>query len=206
MTPKKYQLFVVVFTILCLIVTIVGLYSLHNRQDKQPLISAVISVGVENITHTNFINRIIKNTNFESKDRVRIFLGPYQSILGLDGFILNDSLDYYILIDWGFYFSLEEGEKEALIAHELGHKIYRPSLIENIQLDIIHELRGYIDLKTRHNQITTKYQTKADTFAAEKTSPEKVISVLNKIRIDRSGYDYKTRMESLNKLKQGQID
>jgi len=203
MIPKKYQLFVVVFTILCLIVTMVGLYSLHNRHDKRQLITAVIGVGVENITHADFINRIIKNTNFKSRDRVRIFLGPYQPLLGLDGFILNDSLDYYILIDWGFYFSLEEGEKEALIAHELGHKIYRPSLIENIQLDIIHELRGYIDLKTRHNQITTKYQTKADTFAAEKTSPEKVISVLNKIRMDKSGYDYKMRLKNLQKIQQG---
>ncbi len=204
MTSKKSEFFVVVFAALCLIVTVVGLYSLKNNRDTKQMISAVISVGVENTTHANFINRIVIGTNFEPKNKVAVFLGPYELLLGLDGFMLNDSNEYYVFIDWGFYLSLEQSEREALIAHELGHKIYRPSLIENIQLDIIHGLRGYVDLETKHSQITTKYQVKADTFAAKKTSPEKVISLLNKIRIDRNGYDYKTRIENLNKLKQGQ--
>ena len=59
MIPKKYQLFVVVFTILCLIVIIIGLYSLVSRHDNKQMISALNSVGIENTSHVDFINKVI---------------------------------------------------------------------------------------------------------------------------------------------------
>lgn len=214
MILKKPLFFVTILRVLLLVTVVVVLYFLISSHNDRGAIPALISVGVENTSHDNFVKKIIKDANFKRTTRVTIFLGPYEKLVGIDGFLLHEYEDYYIFIDWGFYFSLEQGEREALIAHELGHIIYRPNLAEQLQLDTTDQLRRYSyfrklfsknsSFRDRYDQIKTRYQVRADYFAAKKTSPEKVISLLNRLFTNRDGNDYQTRIENLNKMKQGQ--
>ena len=98
---------------------------------------------------------------------------------------------------------LDQDEKKALIAHELGHAVYEFNFIENLQIVTLHEL-GI--LKKLHNQILTKYQIKADKFSAENTSPAIMVSLLNKLYVtNKKSPGYKIRLENLNRLKQGRV-
>lgn len=110
---------------------------------------------------------------------IKILKGPY--MFAGTGRWVESPLCYYILVDDGFWEEASDIEQKALLAHEMGHFIYS----------------------------SPSQQVGADEIAARYTSPEAVISVINKIRyrlIPMSEYSemmYDKRIESLEKFKQG---
>lgn len=71
-----------------------------------------------------FIGKIKEDNGLESHD-ITILIGPYyqtDAVLGAQ--VLRDkhfSNKYYIVCDIDFYFLLNEDERKAIIAHEMGH-------------------------------------------------------------------------------------
>lgn len=116
--------------------------------------------------------------------------GPYWTASGIlaasfpelknDGYSFSR---YYIIIDSGFYKSLNPEEKKAVIGHEMGH------------------INGVEQL--------TQTELDADTFATKYVSPQTFIDLLHKAIPDESiqklSKQYKLRIENLKKLKQGQV-
>lgn len=182
-----------------------GLFFLSERskekESNREIILVATNLGTETITHADFVNKLIRNTKLHQKTTVRIFLGPYISLLGFGGLLISDPPNYYIFIDIHVYFLLNQNEIEALIAHEIGHMFYERDFVDKLQLDILYKLNIF---SRRRNEILTKYQVRADRFSTENTSSAIMLSLLNKLYLtNKESSDYKIRIESLNKLKQG---
>ncbi|HEY4474750.1 MAG TPA: hypothetical protein VJC06_02405 [Candidatus Paceibacterota bacterium] len=182
-----------------------GLFSLFEDEkeayDNRGIISFATNFGTEIYAHAEFINKLVLNKKINPKTKVRIFLDPYL-IVGR-GILISDPPNYYVFLDMSFYLSLNQDERKALVAHEIGHMVYEYSFLDKFEIRILYELGIF---NKQRNEIITKYQVLADRFSAENSSPEAMISLLNKLyvtRIDNS--DYKTRLESLKKPKQGQV-
>ena len=175
----------------------------HLNQNKKVEISKLIDIGVENKSHSAFIEKVSQDKKFKQRNaKIRVFVGPYLQVLGFDGCLKSIHSNYYVLLDWHFYNSLDQGEKEALIAHELGHIVYVPNIVEALVLEVEHPFKNWPFFKNQREQISTKYQILADTFSARETSPEKMISLLNKLYPhDKNSLDYKKRMRSLENLR-----
>lgn len=174
---------------------------LSDKKADRSIILIATKFGTETTTHADFVDKLIWNTKLHQKATLKIFLGSYVLLLGHKGFLVSTPPNYYIFIDMYYYYSLNQNEKEALIAHEFGHIVYEYNLIDKLQLKILYK---FDPLSKRRNEILTKYQIRADGFSAENTSPATVISLLNKIYlINSEDPDYKMRIKSLNKLKQG---
>jgi len=111
----------------------------------------------------------IKNTT--SRDvQITVFVGPYSRIGQLDS-----SLEpyFYILLDEVFLNSLTPKERDALVAHEAGHVLFR-----------------YANSSSR--KAMTGVQIQADMFALRYVDPKDLISLLDKIY-----YDYLARKSYL---------
>lgn len=200
------RLSIAVFVSCILALTLLFSSSLSEEGSNKKLVLLSTSFGTETIAHKNFTDKLLRNPKLNRNSTLKIFLGPYDSLMGLKGFIRTISPNYYIFIDAYFYYSITPEEKRALIAHEFGHAIYKYSFIDKLQLKILYEI-NYIDyFADWRSDIITKYQIRADEFSAENTSPEVTISFLNKLYNMRTeNHDYKMRIENLNKLKQGKI-
>ena len=102
--------------------------------------------------------------------QITVFVGPYSRIGRLD-----DSLEpyFYILLDEEFLNSLTPKERDALVAHEAGHILFRYSRDDS-------------------RKATTDVQVQADMFAIQYVDPKDLISLLDKIY-----YDHLTRKSYL---------
>ncbi|MBI2068606.1 MAG: hypothetical protein HYT67_00660 [Candidatus Yanofskybacteria bacterium] len=181
------------------------LNNLLERQENRKIIYEAKNFGVETTTHSIFVKRSVRNTILAKTARIVIFLGPYKSIFGSDGRLKSDPPNYFVFLDMHFYHQLEPDEQEALIAHELGHAIYKPDPQEQAQLKLEYRFRRQGLFKEWHDQISTKYQMKADGFSVEKTSIRSVRKLLRKLyEKDKEPLDYWLRVKNLNTIEQGQ--
>ncbi|MEK7121847.1 MAG: hypothetical protein AAB857_04030 [Patescibacteria group bacterium] len=191
--------FLVLFVLVASI--LLRLSFLSDEETDRGIILVATNFGTETTTHADFVDKLIWNTKLHQKATLKIFLGSYVLLMGRKGFLVKAPPNYYIFIDMYFYYSLNQNEKEALIAHEFGHIVYEYNLIDKLQFKILYK---FDPLGKRRNEILTKYQIRADGFSAENTSPAAVISLLNKLYlIDSEDPDHKMRIKSLNRLKQG---
>ena len=175
-----------------------------ESHESRKFILAATSLGVETIAHTDFVKGCLRETGLEGQAKVRIFLGTYKDILGSVGQLESLPPDYYIFLDMYFYYTLDQGEKEALIAHEIGHAIYVPDSQEQFQLKLEHKLRRQGLFKEWYDQISTKYQMKADEFSTRRTSIKSMTNLLDKLyREGERSLDYQLRVKNLKQLKQG---
>lgn len=190
------------FLVSCtLILILLGLFSLSEETENNKMALIATDFGAETITHANFVNKLIRDTKLHQGAMIKIFLGQYYWLTGHEGFLTVVPPNYYVFIDMYFYYSLNQSEREALIAHELGHAIYEIDFTDKLQFKILHKLDIF---KEWRNEILTKNQMRADLFSAKKTSPTAMISLLNKLYItNKESPDYKMRLENLNKLEQG---
>ena len=207
MTVKK-RVLIGIFSLLFVVATLIELSSWLDRLEMRELISLTTNQGAEIKTHTDFVNTITKDPRIAPAIKVKVFIGTYSQMLEAVGTLLPDPPDYYIMVDYLAPF--DQSEMQVLIAHELGHTIYGPDFIEKWQIKTLNQFirRPHLNARypffnTRKNQILTKYQVKADTFAVEKTSLERMLAFLNKlytIEENRNNADYKMRLENLEKL------
>lgn len=126
----------------------------------------------------NLLDKIKKDINQENIE-IKVFLGPYFKYYGIVGMLIDDYRPKYtILFDIEFYNKLTPQEREAIVAHEAGHILFKYP--ENHSLET-----------------TIETQVLADRLAARYVNPDYVISALNKLYAD-----YLTRKERLEQLKQ----
>jgi hypothetical protein len=176
--------------------------SLREKRENNYITIAAIDLGTETTAHKDFINKLTQNTELSQRATIRVFLGPYALLFGNKGILIQTPPNYYVFIDTNFYRSLNQNEKEALIAHELGHAVYKINFMDKLRLRILNKLKV---LNSQYNEFFTKDQIRADQFSAEKTSPGAMISLLNKLYLtDKYNRDYRMRIRSLGgELKQG---
>ncbi len=154
-------------------------------------IEEVVGMGKQDLEHEGLISLVKEDLKITKSLEIKIFLGPYDNIIG-EGELISSihPLGFLILLDQSFYQGLSPKEKIALIAHELGH--------------LTNKLTLQYDLDT-----AIQFQIEADTYATKYTAPETMMSVLKKVH-DRHGgnivtqYEYRLRIENLEKIKQGE--
>ena len=161
-------------------------YSTEARSDRQ-----LIRDGKEIKEHTEFVEMIKRDLGINRP--ITILKGPYMFV-GVGRWV-ESPLRYYILVDDGFLEEATDIEQKALLAHEMGHFIYYP-----------------LRIRPNDNSLnkSLEIQIGADSIAARYTSPEAMISFLNKFKARLMPFEkysetiYNKRIESLEKLKQGQ--
>lgn len=202
MFATRRLLFVVLVECMVLIFIFSKSPSPREKSENNYITLTAIDFGMETTIHKDFVNKLIQNTKLNQKAIIRVFLGPYVSLFGNKGLLIQTPPDYYIFIDTNCYHSLNQSEREALIAHELGHAVYKINFVDKLQLRIMDKLNTF---DGQYNDIFTKDQIRADRFSAEKTSPGAMMSLLDKLySTDKYNQDYKMRIRSLGgELKQG---
>ena len=122
-------------------------------------------IGIPTNKFDGLLDRIKNDIN--KKDiEIKVLVGPYYKHLIIIGLLVppepfDSHKKYLMLIDADFVNKLSPKEQEALIAHEAGHILFRPTSLE--KEDIINA------------------QVDADTFAARYVTPEDVSSLLDKL-------------------------
>ncbi len=202
MTMRKFRFFAL-YTVISglLAISIAVIYAKLEERETEKIISAAAALGAEIFTQDDFIKEALYNTGLTKETKVKIFVGPYDKVLGGVGFFVANPQSYYIFLDIYFYNSLSKEEKEALIAHELGHIFFRPTPQEQIRLDIEHRLRRMGFSSEWRNKVLTKYQIKADGFGAKKTSVKSIEKLLEKVYKEHpESLDYRLRTKNLQNL------
>lgn len=150
----------------------------RKLQEFQPLTNRELIVLGEPAQHqAEFIEKIARE--LAVKKDIQMTLGPPPFPRGR---LAESALSYYILIEEDFFLGLSDIEQKALIGHEMGHIIFMPP-----------NCKGYMSC-----------QMGADLFAAIYTSPQAVIDLMGKLSGGpqwRESWEYKTRVEHLEKLK-----
>lgn len=119
-------------------------------------------IGTETHKHDDLINKIKRDNGIENLD-IKIFIGPYFKIMESIASLLKSTPKLYlVIIDADFYSKLTTEEKEAVIAHEIGHVFFSYSPDAGLE-EIAY------------------YQMMADTFAMRYVRPEVFSKTLDKI-------------------------
>lgn len=155
--------------------TLLRQFELPQRPSRRELIAREKSV---NYYHSDLIEKISRDLKL-TKGIELVFLPGGPSFPSAS---FNESEhSYQVLLGEGFFLSLPEPEQRALIAHEMGHIIFIPPVCY-----------GPINC-----------QVGADLIAALYTSPEAVISLLEKLSSSplwTESREYRTRLEHLKLL------
>lgn len=149
-------------------------YSQVNRSDQEK--SWPEQSGIQINKFDPLLSKIKADIKQEGIE-IKVFLGPYFRYFGVTGILTDDyyPLDF-ILLDAEFYNQLTLEEQEALVAHEAGHILFRPSL------------------EMGRHQIA-EVQVRADSFAARYVHPKHLVSLLDKLYLD-----YLVRKKNLEEL------
>lgn len=111
---------------------------------------------------------------------VKVLLGPYFMSSGIVGMLYRPPLRperFLVLIDEPFFKEITDEEKEALVAHEVGH------------------LASFGPLVFPDRRAITANQIIADRVAANYVRPQALIKLL-----DRLYYDYRMRRDALERI------
>lgn len=166
-----------------LILLIMPPYSI--AQDIPLTNEEMIALGMTSDEHAELVSKIKKDLKLEDV-QVKVLIGSYNEKVTSTGRLLNDLPNgYYVLIDRGFYEGLIPTERDALIAHEMGHIQY------TIKVHVY-------DLEASAVQVS------ADIFAIKYVGIDAVLSFLDKTctEDDRDNIDCKLRTAVLKYIKQ----
>ncbi|MEK7138944.1 MAG: hypothetical protein AAB799_02070 [Patescibacteria group bacterium] len=180
MNPKQLPL---ISAFLLFVALLVGIsLFLPPLQELPTIYKPDLVLGKETQEFNDLITRIKRDIGQE-KIEIKVFIGPYFKYAGILGRLIDDYHPrYVILFDIELYNKLTRPEREALVAHEAGHILFKYP-------------------KDHSLEVATEVQVLADKFAAKYVSPDHIISPLNKLYAE-----YWTRVRRLKQINPSTFD